>query len=264
MKNEFLLPTNLTCGYFDCSSFGNLKVSPKRICATFEIEYFLEDGKNTYANGVGYPIRRNFVRICSPGEERYSELPFQTKYVKFSAEGKLAEILKNAPRYFYVSRSMEVRTLLDEIITLHAMQEWDEIQLYGKLLHYISLLLDDADRTRQMDSYPGGVVIQAQEYIKGHYREPIRLYDIAKSVHLSPNYFHTVFSECCRKTPREYLEDYRIDVAKRFLLVTKLSLSEIAEQCGFQNQQYLSTVFKRKVGCSPAQFRQQQQKNYFM
>ena len=264
MKNEWLLPTNLTCGYFDCSSFASLKVSPKRFCTTFEIEYFLEDGKNTYSDGIAYPIRRNFVLICSPGEERYSELPFKTKYVKFAADGKLAEILKNAPRYFHVLRSLEANTLLDEIITLHTMQEWDELPLYGKLLTYISLLLDDANRSVRVDSYKNEIVVKAQEYMKAHYGESIRLCDIAGIVNLSPNYFHTIFSEARGQTPREYLEEYRVSVAKRLLLTTQLTLSEIAEQCGFHNQQYLTTVFKSHVGCSPAQFKRQHQSTYFV
>ena len=82
MENRLLLPTNLLCGYFDCATFGQLSVSPKRICTIFEIEYYLEDAGNTYSDGVAYPIRRNWVRLCVPGEERYSELPFKTKYVK--------------------------------------------------------------------------------------------------------------------------------------------------------------------------------------
>ena len=263
MKNELLLPTNLTCGYFDCSSFIPLSISPKRICTTFEIEYFLEDGKNTYSDGNSYRICRNFALICSPGEERYSELPFKTKYVKFAAEGKLAEILKNAPRYFCVLRNHEATTLLDEIITLHTMEAWDEIQLYGKLLAYISLLLGDANHSGTADSYKSKIVVKAQEYMKAHYGETVRLCNIAGAVSLSPNYFHTIFSEVCGQTPREYLEAYRVSIAKRLLLTTQLSLSEIAEQCGFHNQQYLTTVFRSHVDCSPVQFKRTHQKTYF-
>lgn len=264
MKNEFLIPTNPTCGYFDCSSFGSLKVSPRRTCSTFEIEYFLEDGKNTYCGENVYHIQRNFVLICLPGEERYSELPFKTKYVKFTAEGKLAEILRNAPRYFHVSKSLEANILLDEIITIHTMQKWDEIQLYGKLFTYISLLLDNARRSGQIDSYKNKIVIKAQEYIKEHYGEPIKLCDIAGDVNLSPNYFHIVFAEVCGQTPRQYLENYRVSVAKKLLLTTQLTISEIAAQCGFNNQQYLTTVFKNRVGCSPMQFKHQHQSSYLI
>ena len=264
MKNQLLLPTNLTCGYFDCSTFGSLKVSPKRISTMFELEYFLEDGKNTFSDNVAYPVRKNFVCICYPGEERYSELPFKTKYVKFALEGKLAEILMKAPRYFHVSQSVEANALLDEIITLYTTQAWDDVLLYGKLLSYISLLLVNANSEVSNDAYKNEITVKAQEFIKEHYREALKLSDIAKEVNLSPNYFHTIFTESCKTTPREYLEEYRVSVAKRYLLTTELSLLEISERCGFNNQQYMTTVFKKKVGCSPAQFKKQNQNAYFI
>ena len=263
MTTQLSLPTELMCSYFDCSSFGDLKISPKRRCTLFEIEYFLEDGKNTYPNGVAIPIRQNFVLICHPGEERYSELPFKTKYIKFAAEGPLAEILKKAPRYFHVSQSFEANVLLDEIITLSTLPQEDPLLLYGKLLNYISLLLENAKRFDEIAPYQKETVVKAQEFIQKHYGEHLPLHRIAESVNLSPNYFHTVFSRVCGLTPREYLTEYRIKTAKQLLLTTQLPLSEIAERCGFQNQQYLTTVFRTKVGCSPMHFRRQHQNAYF-
>lgn len=264
MKNRLILPTNLTCGYFDCSTFGSLKVSPKRKCATFEIEYFLEDGKNTYSDNVAYPIRRNWVLICAPGEERYSELPFKTKYVKFFAEGKLAEILSSSRKYFHVYRTFEAISLLDEIITHYTTKSWDEIFIQGKLLSYISLILGEADLSQTDDFYKRRIIVTAQTYMKAHASESIKLSDIAKEVNLTPNYFHTLFSESCGITPREYLLEQRLIAAKKYLLTTQLSLSEIAERCGFKNQQYMSSVLKAEIGCTPLQFRLQHQNSYLV
>ncbi len=264
MKNELTLPTNLTCGYFDCSSFRQLKTSPKRTCEVFEIEYFLEDAGRTFSSGEAYHIRKNFVLLCRPGEVRYSELPFKTKYVKFSCEGRLAEAISAAPRYFHVSHSLEANTLLDEIITLYSMQRWDSILLHGKLLTYISLVLGEAERTLTVDSYKGKVVTAAEEYIKEHYSSSIKLSDIAAAVSLSPNYFHTLFREATGRTAREYLEDFRIKVAKELLLTTELALSEIAERCGFSTQQYLTSVFKLRTGVSPSAFRKEHRSNYII
>ena len=37
------LPYNITCGYYDCSEFGDLSISPKRKTTKFEFEFYLED-----------------------------------------------------------------------------------------------------------------------------------------------------------------------------------------------------------------------------
>lgn len=263
MSNQLILPTKLVCGYFDSSTFGPIKVTPKRTCTTFEIEYFLEDGNNIFLNDNIYRVEKNRVHICSPGDVRNSEIPFKTKYVKFYAEGRLAERLSQAPRYFRIYRSFEANALLDEIIMLYTSEDCDEILLQGKLLTYISLVLDEAEQSQKAKSYKRSIVMQSQSIIKEHYREPIKLCDIAKEVNLSPNYFHSIFTEVCGITPHDYLIEHRVNVARNLLITTELPLSEIAEHCGFKNQQYLTSVFKSKTGLSPTHFKREHQNAYF-
>ena len=264
MSNQFTLPKISWCGRYDSRSVFSTKRSPLRIVTTFEIEYFLEDGKNTYIDEVPYPIRRNFVLLCFPGEKRYSDLPFKTKSVKFSADGKIAEILSKTNRYFHVSKNLDALSLLDEIITLYATEKDNDLPLYGKLLTFLSLLIDTANQTALGDAYQVEIVERAREFISKHYHQPIKLCDIASAVNLSPNYFHTVFTKNCKQTPRQYLEDFRIGETKKLLLSTRLSLAEIAERCGFETQQYLTAVFKSKTGYSPAQFKRQHQSAYLL
>lgn len=263
MSNQFTLPSRLVCGYFDSNSFGPIKMTPKRTCTTFEIEYFLEEGNNIFLNDNIYHVKKNYVHICSPGDVRNSELPFKTKFVKFNAEGKLADMLKAAPKYFRVYRSFEALALLDEIIMLNTYAERNEILLQGKLLTYISLILEEANSAQKASSYKRRIVMQSQSYIKEHFCEQIKLSDIAKDVNLSPNYFHSLFTEVCGITPHDYLVEHRINIAKNLLITADLSLSDIAERCGFRNQQYLTSVFKSKIGLSPTHFKKEHQSTYF-
>ena len=263
MSNQLSLPEKLVCGYFDSNVFGPIKTTPKRICTLFEIEYFLEDANNIFLNDQTYRVKKNRVHICLPGDVRNSELPFKTKFVKFHVEGKIAERLRSAPRYFRVYRSFEANALLDEIIMLYTSEDYDEILLQGKLLTYISIILEEAGSSQQASSYKRRIVMQAQSYIKEHYGEQIRLADVACEVNLSPNYFHTMFTEVCGVTPHDYLVEYRISMAKNLLITAEMTLSEIAERCGFKNQQYLTSVFKSIEGVTPTQFKHKHQRAYF-
>lgn len=264
MSNQLTLPARLVCGHFDSNSFGPIKMTPKRTCTTFEIEYFLEEGNNIFLNDSTYRVKKNCVHICSPGDVRNSELPFKTKFVKFYVEGKLANMLKSAPKYFRVYRSYEALALLDEIIMLSTSSESDELLLQGKLLTYISLILEEADSAQKASSYKRRIVMQSQSYIKEHFCEQIKLSDIARDVNLSPNYFHSLFTEVCGMTPHDYLVEHRINIAKNLLITADLSLSDIAERCGFKNQQYLTSVFKSKIGLSPTHFKKEHQSAYFV
>lgn len=50
---------------------------------------------------------------------------------------------------------------------------------------------------------------------------------------------------------REYVNKLRIDEAKRLLLSTGKTVSEIAGEVGFDNISYFSTVFRKQCGMSP-------------
>ena len=263
MSNGIELPQNLICGYFDCSVFGDMKVSPQRVRTLYEIEYYLEDGKFTYSDGVAYPIKKDHIKIGLPGEVCNSMLPFRTKYIKFNADGIIAERLRNMPKYFCVSQKKEICELLDRIILLSSEKKSDELMIYGLLFEFVSLVLEDA-KMQDAISNDIGAVTQAKKYMDENFSKPIKLQDIAAHVNLSPNYFHSLFSDAVGKTPLAYLTDRRIFAVRELLCTTSLTLLEISERCGFCNQQYMSSLFKKKNGLTPAKFKKEYQKDYLI
>ena len=67
--------------------------------------------------------------------------------------------------------------------------------------------------------------------------------------------FHNIFSAAVGKTPYEYLTRLRLEEAKRLILMGELSMSEIAEQCGFSSTSYFIQVFHKTAGVSPDKYR---------
>ncbi len=92
-------------------------------------------------------------------------------------------------------------------------------------------------------------------YIHQNYREKISLEDIAGSAAISKRECLRCFQSCIRKTPHEYLLDYRINTAARLLRTTELSVLEIAFQTGFSGNAYFGKVFKAALGCTPGLYR---------
>lgn len=70
--------------------------------------------------------------------------------------------------------------------------------------------------------------------------------------HLSPIYFHKLFSLRFGKTPYQYIAEMRITAAKDMLLTTEKPLGDIAAACGFSTQSYFHNQFKAAVGQTPA------------
>lgn len=90
-----------------------------------------------------------------------------------------------------------------------------------------------------------------------HLTDNPSLEEIAKNVHLSPNYFHRKFTNTFHITPFNYMLKRRLDLGRQLLLNTNLTLQHIAKRCGFYCEFHFSKTFKKHYSLSPKQFRKQ-------
>ncbi len=93
-----------------------------------------------------------------------------------------------------------------------------------------------------------------KSYVEDHFQEPISLEDIADWSNLSKEAFCRYFKSKTQLTFIEYLNQYRINQAKK-LLIKDISIAEVAAQCGFESLSYFNRVFKRIVGDNPTSYR---------
>ena len=92
-------------------------------------------------------------------------------------------------------------------------------------------------------------------YLQQNYVTDFCLDDIAGYIGLSR-------SECCRyfkrksgQTISDYLRQYRIHKSLELLTESDISISQIAQCCGFSNQSYYTKEFRRVTGTTPKQYR---------
>ena len=77
----------------------------------------------------------------------------------------------------------------------------------------------------------------------------------ADKVCLSPNYFGDYIKKTTGRTAQDYVHCKIIEIAKERILSSKMSISEIAYELGFQYPQHFSRLFKNCVGMTPNEFR---------
>ncbi len=120
---------------------------------------------------------------------------------------------------------------------------------------YAQALFDEvADRIRElMDS--DDIINRVENYIRDHFRENINREDVAAIAYITPNYLSKQFRIKKGMNLREYINQIRIEEAKRLLLTTNLSVSEVAGLSGYENISYFSTVFRKYTGMSPIDWR---------
>ncbi len=97
-----------------------------------------------------------------------------------------------------------------------------------------------------------------QKYVEANYSEPIQLAELAQVAHLSPSYLSTLFKEKMGYSFTEYLIRFRLNKAVEWMQQEpKRSLKEIALGINYQDYAQFNKVFKRYMGMSPKEYRQQ-------
>src|ERR1700733_1339176 len=96
---------------------------------------------------------------------------------------------------------------------------------------------------------------RAIECIWERYSEPLSLTQIAESALLSRFYFARLFREATGITPGRFLAAIRIHQAKRLLLSTPMSITDISSAVGYNSLGSFTNYFTASVGVSPGQFR---------
>ncbi len=123
-------------------------------------------------------------------------------------------------------------------------------QLYGIM---IALLDHRHLQTEQEQS--DSPIVQAMQFIREHYSEPIALADVARIANMSQYHFSRRFKKECGYSPHEFLISTRLNRAKHLLKTTDLPIKIIAQNVGYQNLETFTNAFSRRVGLAPSLFR---------
>jgi AraC-like DNA-binding protein len=92
-------------------------------------------------------------------------------------------------------------------------------------------------------------------YVARHYQEAVSAEQVARDVHLHPNYAMTLFKRTFHTTLIDFLTHYRIAQAQRLLATTEAKVIDVAMQSGFRTSSRFYEAFQRACGCSPSQYR---------
>jgi AraC-like DNA-binding protein len=99
-------------------------------------------------------------------------------------------------------------------------------------------------------------IVAAMRYIEEHLSDPrLTVGNIARELKIDPNYLSHLYVEQVGQRMSRCITKQRINLAKRLLAKTHLSIKEVSRQCGFANPNWFSYVFRIHAGNAPGAFR---------
>ncbi len=257
-------------GIYNSELFGYKKsdLSPQRVVKEYEIELFEEDYTYGILDGNQIPYKKGTVLVAKPGNRRCSRMNFSCYYLHISVkDSDLIQELEALPSQFYISGMEEYIAIFTHMAALfpEGLEE-SSLEMTGLFFLLLSNLRRDASMLGMGTQAPNlqkDAIQKVRTLINENYDKDLSLAALAECVHFHPNHLHRVFTSVCHQTPLAYLTDVRLHHAKYYLLNTSYNITEIAKLCGFSTYNYFCTVFKKKVGIPPREFRKQTNNYYF-
>ena len=77
---------------------------------------------------------------------------------------------------------------------------------------------------------------------------------------MSPNYFSSMFKKEISRSAVNYITELRINQARELLYHSELSVVDISKKVGYEDSQYFFRVFKKYLGMTPLQYREESRK----
>jgi len=147
----------------------------------------------------------------------------------------------------------------------------DKLKLLASLPHFEQLIellqifqiLATAKEYQELNSRPIANISLLKEqkrmhhiyhYIETHYQDAINVHEIAALVHLTTAAFCRYFKKSTHLTFTDFLNQYRINQAKKLLLYDK-NVTETCYESGFENLSYFNKTFKKLTGENPSLFK---------
>lgn len=186
---------------------------------------------------------------------------------------KQAGIVPSDARYYYIhffgcfgeeATALPLRGTVDPAPLLPFFDRLDSAQLLRRPLVECSApfyaILANLNRV-QPQTERSRLVGRVLSLVTQNMAVPYSLDDLARLCGYSRNHIINVFKSETGQTPLHYIQDLRMDAARRKLAYSEQSIAGIAEETGFGSYINFYKTFVRKMGCTPQQWRSKQRQS---
>lgn len=203
---------------------------------------------------LGEGIRaRDFKTIQAALDKWFDAIAtFPYDYMTFAVQQMVLVIKRvlREPVFAAHFNSVEMQTLGTKVIRSDTLAEMRE--KIERFLEQVCL----AEREAQKEDKSKIIVDAMKEFVEKNALDVnISLQSIAANFKMSPAYIGRIFKQFENVSVGDYINGYRLDKAREMLLGSDFSVKEIADYLGFNNASYFITLFKKRFGITPKEFR---------
>lgn len=179
----------------------------------------------------------------------FTKLKYEDELTPKQIKMKSIEIFLNVYNYFNESKVIkDLHKYFDYIINNNNTVDDIQMQLI-KMLRYIQSKLEQTEESMSP------VIIKLLEYIEENYKNDLNLKEISDKLNINSIYLGQLFQKETGILFSDYINNFRVNKAKKLLADTNLKASEIGILVGYTNKNYFYRKFKNIAALTPSEWR---------
>jgi AraC-like DNA-binding protein len=231
---------------------GNLRIG--NYVGDFKDSDLIFIGSNIPHLNFDYGIKTEYEKVVLQIKEDF----FKNDFISTPELAAIYQLFENSKKV--VSFSGETKAKIGK-----RLQKIHKLPYFEQFIEVLSLfqILATSTETRFLHETPFENLYNNKEqlrlkviykFIEDNFQRQISIEEMAGITHLSKAAFCRYFKKMTRLTFTEFLNQYRIEQAKRLLKEDK-NVTETCYECGFESLSYFNRIFKKVVGENPIQFK---------
>lgn len=254
-----------------------------------ELVYVVGGQAGHVFEGECYRIQAGDVFIINPGEvHTYRTEPGESIEIinclftpELIHESLLKELgVSQSMDYYYVHPFLNPRERFhlrlnlvgvsaNQVLSLLEMMisEWEQhspgyltiikLQMLQLLVQLSRCYADSASKEKKTSRSTNHTILvrRITGFLERHFDKRLTIPDLCELFNMSSRQLNRVFKQETNQTVTERIHDIRIERAKQYLAEGDDKVIHVAHRVGYEDPAFFSQLFRRKVGCSPGQYR---------
>jgi len=254
-----------------CVLVGDIKKFEKHRHPDIEINFCLSGSYSVKIDNTTLVMNKGDLVIASPmaahevlgndGDNTMLVIVVGTTFL--SEYFKYFRNLSSSELHFKLNATKD-RVLLELLKETAELREnpsdFSELKVRGNLYKICASILEKISNKNKGDRMTKNLhsisnIEKALELVYHNYNEELKIEEIAKLCGYSASNFCKVFKKITGTTFHKFLNHHRVQVAKKLLAETNVSVEQISYTVGFSNTKNLCRIFKDIMKCSPGYYR---------
>lgn len=225
------------------------------------IRFFDTEEKKNVPQGVNTDLYPEFFHLLKNDPNKLSSwldtVCNRFGEMEYPRKERVCALLTSFAQAMLREKSTVLSRITPSIYSLGELEQYiqDCNSLYS-MKQFVSLILAAYMEEVESSSKYSRMVRDVMDYIASHYcKLDLDLREIADHVHLSTAHLGTLFKHETGITIKQFIADYRLDLAKKLISNEHYKINAISEQCGYASASYFTKVFKDATEVTPVEYR---------